>query len=209
MPSQDGSVAEGDLIACPRCDALQSAPAGAPKRLRCVRCGTVLSQPRGLAVAHVLMLSGTVLILMAAAVTLPFLTIGRLGLSSSSSILDAALAFVGGANAILAFAVLALIVLVPAIRAALLIYALAPLSWGGAPWPGARRAFAWDEDLRPWAMAEIFMIGVVVALVKIVDMARVDIGAAFWLLGALVAVSVLQDNALDRWTLWRALGREA
>ena len=42
---------------------------------------------------------------------------------------------------------------------------------------------------------------------KIADLATVSLGPAFWLFGALVGVTVLQDGLMDRWSLWRALER--
>ena len=207
MPSPDSEpYTESELVACPRCDALQNAaPPQAGGRTRCVRCGTVLIAPQRLAIVHVLALSVSVLVLMVGVLFLPFLSISARGLSNSTSVLDAALAFAGGPMAPLAFSVLAVIVLIPAARAALILYSLAPVAAGRAPLPGARFAFALEEDLKPWAMAEIFVIGTSVALVKIADLANVHLGAAFWLLGGLVIASVLQDNAIDRWTVWRAL----
>ena len=197
---------DAELIACPRCDALQNAVPPPPGgRVRCVRCGTVLIEPRGLAVVHVLALSVSVLVLMLGVLFLPFISISAQGLSNSTSVLDAALAFAGGPMAPLAFSVLAVIVLIPATRAALILYALGPVALGRRPLPGARTAFALDEDMKPWAMAEIFVIGVAVALVKIADLANVHLGGAFWLLGGLVVVSVLQDNGIDRWTIWRMI----
>ena len=197
---------EAELIACPRCDALQhAAPPAGGGRTRCVRCATVLIEPRGLAVMHILALSISVLVLMLGVLFLPFISISAQGLSNSTSVLDAALAFAGGPMAPLAFSVLAVIVLIPAARAALILYALLPVALGRPALPGARLAFALDEDMKPWAMAEIFVIGTAIALVKIADLANVHLGGAFWLLAGLVVVSVLQDNAIDRWTIWRVI----
>ena len=56
-------------------------------------------------------------------------------------------------------------------------------------------------------MAEIFVLGVGVALVKIVDLARVEVGAAFWLFAILVVFNVFQDTLLCRSSVWRALDR--
>ena len=195
-----------DLLACPRCDALQRAVLPPPGgHSRCVRCSTVLIAPHRAALGHVLLLSVTGLILMLAAIFLPFIDITAGGLSSRSSVFDAAMAFSDGALAPLSVAVLAMIVLVPLARVVLTLWALAPLALGRAPLPGARAAFRLDEELKPWAMTEIFIIGVSIALVKIADLATVSLGPAFWLFGALVAVGVLQDGLLDRWTAWRAL----
>lgn len=195
-----------EIVACPKCDALQHAADPPPGgRVRCVRCATTLIETPRLAVAHVLMLSASVLVLMVGVVTLPFISIRSHGLANRSSVIDAALAFAGGPMAALAVVVVVVIVLIPAARAMLLIYALGPLALDREPLPRAREAFALDEDLKPWSMAEIFVIGVAVALVKIADLATVELGPAFWLFGALVLLSALQDNGYDRWTIWKAL----
>lgn len=197
-----------DLIACPRCDALHRASQPPPGgRARCVRCGTVLIAARGAAISHVLGLSVAVAVLMIAAVFLPFITITAGGVRSDSSIFDAARVFAGGAFAPLSAAVMAMIVFVPLGRVALTLWALGPLALGRPLLPGARLAFRLDEELKPWAMTEIFVIGVSIALVKIADLATVSLGPAFWLFAALVGVSVVQDGLMDRWSLWRALER--
>ncbi len=197
---------EGELIACPRCDALLRAVVPRPGgRARCVRCGTVLIAPRGPASVHVLGLSVAVMVLMLAAVFLPFISISAGGLRSQVSIVGAALAFAGGPLAPLSVAVLAMIVLVPVARVALILWAFGPVMTGRPPLPGARAAFRLDEELKPWSMAEIFVIGTSIALVKIGELAAISLGPAFWLFGALVAVGVLQDALMDRWSLWRAL----
>ena len=54
-------------------------------------------------------------------------------------------------------------------------------------------------------MAEIFVIGASIALVKVADLATVSLGPAFWLFGALVIAGVAQDALVDRWSLWRAI----
>jgi len=75
-------------------------------------------------------------------------------------------------------------------------------------WYAARHAvtaFRWAETLRPWAMAEIFVIGVSVALVKIAGLASVHLGIAFWALLLLVLVNLLNDTFMCRLTIWRTL----
>lgn len=194
------------LIACPTCDALHravSVPVGA--RGLCHRCGTTLSAPRQSAMTRIVMLAATSLVLMFLAVFFPFLEITAGGMTRRSSILDAALAFSTGLTLPLTLAVAAFIVVVPAVRLVLLIYVLAPMSLG---WYAARHAFVafrWAEGMRPWAMAEIFIIGVSVALIKIAGLASVHLGIAFWALLLLVLVNVLNDTFMCRLTLWRTL----
>lgn len=195
-----------ELIACPQCDALHHARIPPPgERAACRRCGTVLIAPRAGAYLHVLLLAGSVMILMIGAIFFPFLQLRVAGLHSEASIFDAARAFAEGDTAPLVIPVFALIVLIPVLRVLLIAYVLTPLVLGRPPLRRATTAFRLAEDLRPWSMAEIFVIGVAVALVKVADLAQVILGPAFWMFAALVIVTVLQDTTMDRWSLWRAL----
>ena len=87
-----------------------------------------------------------------------------------------------------------LIVVLPLLRASALAYTLLPLRLGRPPAPGAERAFRLAEHLRPWAMSEVFLIGVVVALVKIGGLASISLGPAFWAMAALVMVVVWRQQ---------------
>ncbi|WOI55617.1 paraquat-inducible protein A [Palleronia sp. LCG004] len=196
-----------DLIACPQCDALYEAyEPGNGERFLCRRCHHTLIAPRNGAFVHVVALAVTVMILMIGATFFPFLGINAQGITNRASVFDAALAFLDGGWMVgLSFAVAALIILIPVLRAGLVIYVIAPLALGRAPLHGARKAFRWSEDLRPWSMAEIFVIGVAVALVKVSDLARVEYGPAFWMFAGLVVVIVLQDATMCRWTIWKTL----
>lgn len=54
-------------------------------------------------------------------------------------------------------------------------------------------------------MAEIFIIGVAVALVKVSGLARVGLGPAFWAFAALLVVTILTDSSICRLTVWKTL----
>lgn len=198
------------LIACPTCDVLyQSASVPLGAKGHCQRCGTTLAAPRESAMTQIMMLAATSLVLMVAAVFSPFLEISAGGMTRSSSVLDAAMAFSDGVTLPLTLAVAAFIIVLPALRLALIIYTLAPMVLG---WHAARYAipaYRLAEALRPWAMAEIFVIGVAVALVKVAGLATLHLGVAFWAFILLVLVNVLSDNFMCRLTLWRTLEKRS
>jgi paraquat-inducible protein A len=199
-------LAEQTLIACPSCDALHRVEVPrAGERAVCRRCHTVLIAPRTGAFRSIVLLAVTILILMIGATFLPFLQLRIAGVTNSSSIFDAALAFVDGPLVALAFATAALIVLIPVMRVMLLVYVLAPLALHRAPLPQAAAAFRLADALKPWSMAEIFAIGCAVALVKVADLAQVEFGPAFWMFAGLVVVTTFQDGLMDRWSVWHAL----
>ncbi len=194
-----------DLIACPHCDALYHAvEPGSGERAVCHRCHTVLIAPLRKAGLIIIALSLATLILGVGAISFPFLQISRLGFRNNATLLDAALAF-SGPLMVLSLAVAALIVFLPMTRAMLTLYVLVPVVFDRPPARHARRAFFWSETLKPWSMAEIFVIGCAVALIKVADLARIEFGASFWIFVALVLLVVLQDSFMCRWSVWKSL----
>ena len=195
-----------DIIVCPHCDAAYSLVRPDPgERAVCARCHTPLITPRRKAGLQIIAVSLAVVILVIAALFLPFLTIKAAGAQNSVSILDAALAFSDGPLILLSLTTAALIVFIPLLRMLLTLYVLIPVVLDRMPAEGSRGAFRLSEALRPWAMAEIFGIGCAVALIKITDLADVAFGPAFWLFSALVALVVIQDSFMCRWTVWKSL----
>jgi paraquat-inducible protein A len=209
----DGPAAAGtddlallDLVACPTCDALHHLVAVAPnQRARCRQCHSVLLAPRGGAMTKIVMLSLTATVLMFAAISFPFLTLETQGLRQQNSVIDAIFAFSSGLLLPLSLVVAGFIVVLPLLRLGAILYTLAPMAIGWAPAKGALQAFRLAEALKPWAMAEIFIVGVAVALVKVAGLAHLTIGPAFWAFAALVAIQVLSDNFMCRLTIWRTL----
>lgn len=194
------------LIACPRCDALHiEVELLDGETIRCVRCHGVLARPRTGAFSRLIALSFTSWVLIFAGVFFPFLEISRMGFGNATSLFGVAMAFADGWLAPLTVAVLVLIVGLPAFRAALLVYTLAPFSMGRKPYRHAVRAFRLSEELRPWSMAEIFVIGTAVALVKLAGLANVSFGPAFWAFCGLVFVQLASAAYTSAPTIWDAL----
>ena len=195
-----------DLLACPQCDTLHAAqdlPDGATAT--CRRCHAVLMTAQPRALAQVLSLALTAVVLLAAAVSFPFLDLDVQGQHNATSVIGAILAFDDGLAIPLAAAVALFILLLPLARLLAIIVAIGPLVRGARPYPFARRAFGLAEWLRPWAMAEIFMVGVAVALIKVAGLASVTIGPAFWAFTGVVIVTFLKDQLICRYSIWEAL----
>ncbi|GGE16031.1 hypothetical protein GCM10011360_01010 [Primorskyibacter flagellatus] len=204
--SEDSARDLDSLIACPACDALlRDRDVAAGETATCPRCHSVIEAPRRLAMTRILMLAMAGLILMVAAVFFPFLEVSAAGLSQRSTLVDTVRAFSGGLTVPLTYAMAALIVVLPTVRFLALIYVLGPMALGWYPRRFAVPAFRVAEALRPWAMAEVFIVGVAVALVKVAGLAHVAIGPAFWAFVGLVVVTVLKDNFMSRVTVWKTL----
>jgi paraquat-inducible protein A len=68
-----------------------------------------------------------------------------------------------------------------------------------------RAIYAWVEHLRPWSMVEIYLLGLLVAYVRLSGMAVVDLGPAVFALGGLMVIMVLADYTLDDQAVWEAM----
>lgn len=199
-----------DLVACPQCDTLHQAQ-DLPDYARayCQRCGVLLMTSQPASIARIISLALTAFIMMLAAISFPFLTLDAGGMQNATSVIDAILAFNDGLAFPLAIAVAFFIVIIPLIRLGALIFALGPLVRDRKPHEGARKAFALAEKLRPWSMAEIFIVGVTVALIKVAGLAAVTIGPAFWAFAGVVIITVLKDQLICRYSIWEALDQSA
>lgn len=194
------------LIACPRCDALHiERELESGETARCVRCNMVLASPQAGAFTRIIALSFTSLVLMVGAVFFPFLEISRMGFGNETSLFGVVMAFSKGALVPLTVALMGSIVGLPVLRAMLLVYTLLPLSRDRPPYAHAVRAFRLSEALRPWSMAEIFVIGTAVALVKIAGLANISFGPAFWAFCALILVTAASDAFTSAATIWDAI----
>lgn len=204
-PDHDLTTGRG-LIACPRCDALHLRESMAPgETARCIRCGNVLAKPREGAFVQLIALAFTSMVLLMGAVFFPFLEVSTFGFGNASSLFDVALAFAQGVLLPLVLAVLAMVIGLPITRSCLLLYTLLPLAQGRPPHRHAATAFRWSEALRPWSMAEIFVIGTAVALIKVAGLATVHLGPAFWAFCALIFVNLASRAFMCQTSIWDAI----
>ncbi|MEO1190681.1 MAG: paraquat-inducible protein A [Pseudomonadota bacterium] len=60
----------------------------------------------------------------------------------------------------------------------------------------------WVERLTPWAMIEVYLLALFVAYTKIVDLAKVEFGPAFYALAAMMLVTVMLKARVDHGSFW-------
>lgn len=206
--TKDRRVAFDDLVACPGCDLLhykQALEAG--EFARCVRCNDVIQTRKPHTVDRTLASSLAGVILLLLSLSLPFLSLSRAGIESQISVLDAVESLWASDMRWLGILTLGFIVFLPLARFLLLIWVLWRIRLNRKVRRAMRTAFRWAIRLEPWAMADIFMVGVVVSLVKISAFANLHVGLAFWSLLVLVAVSILINLMLCKDTVWAVLIR--
>ncbi len=151
----------------------------------------------------------TSLILYVVVLTLPLMTLDLLGRLHTVNILTGPVALwnAAGGLALVGSLVLFATVLMPGI-----VIALNLLVLSGArqtPSPGwLPRLLRVQQTLRPWSMVEVYMLGVFVAYTKLVDLARVDLGASIFALAAIMVLMIAADSAFDSLAIWQKIEAE-
>lgn len=202
-------AATRELLACPGCDLLHHRRTLATGELaRCVRCSDVIQTAKPNTVDRSLAAVLASITLLLISLTLPFLSLSRAGISSNISVLDAVAALWDSHMRWLGLMTLAFIVLLPLGRLLLLGWVLWRIHFRRRIRESMRTAFRWSIRMEPWAMADIFMVGVVVSLVKISTLANLHMGLAFWSLLLLIALTCYINVVLCKDSIWAILIRK-
>jgi paraquat-inducible protein A len=180
------------LIVCHACDLVHRRGAILDRaRVRCVRCRAELYRTNSASIdsAIALGLSAAVLLLLSNAYPLVALQLN--GSVRATTLVGAAIGLYNQGYAPVAAIVLVTTLLVPLFQISGLLYVLVPLRSGRRA-PGQNELFRALTHLRPWAMSEVFMLGALVALVKLSALAEVIPGVSLFSYGALMfALSAL------------------
>jgi paraquat-inducible protein A len=202
---KDADRAEGSsrLIACRDCDLLQQEVALARHAdAHCVRCGARLYRGTRTGLNTMLSLMVGCAILMLVSNLFPIALIEVQGAWSQTTLFGTALALYQNDKPLVAAAVLATTIVLPALEIALMLYLLIPLRLKRVP-PGLALAFRIVLMLHPWSMMEIFLLGVLVTLVKLGDIATVVPGASLWSFCGLIVLFTMAASAFSLRDFWR------
>lgn len=195
------------LMVCHECDALQRVsdlPEGASAR--CVDCHALLYRnPAGdfdrplalLLAAFVFYLLGN---------SFPLLTLDIGGQVRDSTLIGAALALYQADMLVLAVLILVTTVLSPGMIMLGSMYVLSGLHFRLAL-PGLRSVLTALSHLRSWEMADVFILGVLVSMVKLSADAETLVGAGLYNLIVSVGLAVAARSNMDFVDLWRGLER--
>ncbi|MBV8870876.1 MAG: PqiA/YebS family transporter subunit [Acetobacteraceae bacterium] len=203
-----GPVVLRALRECPDCGQMHRVPPVLPRHgaAQCLRCDGVLRRSRANPLTRPLALAVAGLMLLAAALITPMLTMRFYGLGRQAAVLTGARVLGAQGTWALSAVVFLTVAVLPALRLGALTLVLGGLRLSRPP-PGLRLAFRLYERIAPWSMIEVFLIGVMVAYSQAASYGRVQVGTALYLLGALVLVMVTLDASLDAEAVWQALAR--
>lgn len=189
-------MASAELLACPDCDLIQTAPPLAAGALaHCPRCEAVVARGLPDDRQRCLALTVAAAMLLVLANAYPILTLETRGVSASCTLLDAVQRLIEDDFHAIAALVFATTLLLPALEIVMLLTVLLR----DPPPPVVLR---WMERIRPWAMIDVFVLGLLVCLKKLADLARLEAGIALFAFCALMLVFAAIRANFDTHAHW-------
>jgi paraquat-inducible protein A len=193
------------VIACHECDLLhQRRPLPPDGTARCVRCGAALYRRKRNSLDRVLALTVAGLILFIIANVYPFLTFRLEAQVQKTNLITGVVELYHQGMWIVAGVVLLTTILMPLLELTGMLLVLVPLKLRRRPWKLAL-LFRTIRSFRPWGMMEVFMIGILVAAVKLVKMANIIPGVALYAFMVLIFILAASAVALDPHIVWKKL----
>lgn len=192
-----------ETVACPDCDLLQRLPSLPPGgKARCPQCGkTLATRPRDpldrplaltLAAACVFILANTA----------PLMGLSAAGRHASTTIVGGAYEMWQQGQELTALIVAFCAVIAPGGYILFMLTVLLAARRPPAPkWVGDM--LRWADALQPWSMLEVMILGILVALIKIAELATVDPDVGMYAVGALVVLFSALTITFDPREIWK------
>jgi paraquat-inducible protein A len=198
-----------ESIACADCDLLQQIPALPPGgKAVCARCGTELEKKSACTRDLPLALTIAAAIALIVANALPLMDLHVLGRFASTTIVGGAYQMWQQGQPLTAVLVAFCAVIAPALYIAFMLTLLTVARRSSVPhWAG--EMLRWLSHLQVWSMLEVVMLGILVALTKIAELATVEPRIGMFAFGATILLIPAIVTNLDKPELWRKIAWNA
>lgn len=194
-----------EFVACHDCDLVHRIRVHAVGTSgRCGRCGALLFHTKKNSIERTLALSIAGIVLYVVANLFPFLSFDMQGRVTETTLVSGIQQLWNQKMFSLSGLVFLTAVLAPGLQLLLFVYLLLPLQLDRSPWNG-RRALRWLLHVQRWNMIEVFLIGILVALVKLGAMAEIVPGLAIWSFATLIVVLAGANACLDTRSIWQRI----
>ena len=181
-----------ELSICPDCDVIVLLPDLQPaERASCPRCAAVLDVGGCRNIDQLLPLTITGFVLIILANAFPLLTMNANGQLVESSLFSASISLWIGDQRFLGMLVFFTTILIPLVQLLAYAWLLIPMSIGQI-WPLSDSVLRFSHHSVPWNMMEIFLLGFIVAIVKLGEDALIILGPSLYaFVGLIVVMTIL------------------
>lgn len=196
------------LIACHDCDLLLSPPAlSSGEKAVCPQCGHELHVQRHNVVMRSLALVIAALALYIPANFLPIMHLNLWGQSSNETLWSGVLGLYNSGMQGVALVVFLCSMAIPLVKLLCQLVVLLSIRLNCGRSLGVR-LYRYYHHLRDWGMLEVYLMGVLVAIVKLADMAQLSLGIGLACFVGLLLTQVWLEVCMSPQQIWGALSRQ-
>ncbi|MHC8405846.1 MULTISPECIES: paraquat-inducible protein A [unclassified Pseudomonas] len=196
------------LVACHECDLLMRKPQlSRGEKAECPRCGFELYAQRHNVVQRSLALVIAALLLYIPANFLPIMELNLLGQSSQDTVWTGVVGLFDSGMHGVSLVVFLCSMAIPLIKLLCQLAVLLTIRFDVGRSYGLL-LYRMYHHLRDWGMLEVYLMGVLVAIVKLADMAAITVGLGLACFISLLLVQVWLEVAMSPHQIWQALSGE-
>jgi paraquat-inducible protein A len=197
-------MVRSDVLCCPTCGlTLQVDPLPPGRRAECPRCGATVGEgPHG-SLQLTAALAIAALILYVPANLYPILRMHMYGAYSESTVWDGVVSLAQANQYFVALIVFLASIVIPVLKLAGLLYLVISARFKlGRRLKGRARIYRFIDVIGPWAMLDVFLLAVLVALVKLGQIATILPGPGLIAFSAVVVLTMLASASFDPRLIW-------
>lgn len=193
------------LVACPECDLLMLKPTlNLGEVAECPRCGCELFRLRHRIVGPGLALVIAALLLYFPANFLPIMRLNLLGRVTDDTVWSGVLSLYGSGMQGIAVVVFLCSMAVPLLKLLCQLAVLLCIAADRAK-PLGVLLYRTYHHLREWGMLEVYLLGILVSIIKLRDMAELSLGIGLACFAGLLVVQVWLELVMSPHQVWEAL----
>lgn len=189
-------------VICHYCDTLHDVPLlKEGLAAHCSQCQALMYRNQANSLQRSVAFGVTALSLYILTLIFPFISMDAGGNISSMTVPSAIIMLWKTGGSLISLCVALFVLILPLILITTLLYICLPLIFGKAL-PGSISLTRGIFAMQPWVMVEVFFLGAIVSLLKLIKLADVDLGIGFWAVSGLMLSLAGAISGIDRLELW-------
>jgi len=208
MKSFYDTISLDHFTACKGCDLLLPVVEPPPGHSSiCPRCGTTINRRTTHSITKTLALSITGLLLYFPAITLPLMTFDSFGFTESANIIDSIVNFYHNGYYFVSFMSLLSAIIFPFVLLSLIFILSLNLRIKRYP-HNLARLFKTYLHLEEWAMVEVYLLGIMITIIKMMDHSDIHYHIGLLCFSLLVVISIAITTVIDREFFWQKIEKK-
>jgi len=203
MSAHSGTALAAECASCHACGMLNRLPAAHAHDVTCPRCGAPLHVRKPGSIQRTWALVIAALICYVPANVFPVMTVTSLGKTESDTIMSGVIYFVRSGDWPLALIIFTASVFVPLMKLGILSFLLISVHRRSSWRPVDRtRMYRLTEAIGRWSMVDIYVVTILVALVRLGNLATIEAGTGAVFFGSVVVITIFAAESFDPRLIW-------